>query len=129
MSQSQDVELLNEIYHDAKMGAESIDLLMGKVKDYALKKELDTEMDQFNHFASEAEQKLRSKGAEPEKPGLTERAGVYAGTQFNTLIDDDRDHLAEMMINGSTMGVVSMTKKLKECTTVEPETKSLANRR
>ena len=33
---------------------------------------------------------------------------------MNTLLDSSEQHIAEMMINGTTMGIIDMTKKLNE---------------
>lgn len=37
-----------------------------------------------------------------------------------------RSHIAEMVINGSTMSIVSMTKKLNELPEASPEVRTLA---
>ena len=36
------------------------------------------------------------------------------GIQMNTLTDTTVSHMAEMMIQGSTMGITDMTKKVRE---------------
>ena len=37
---------------------------------------------------------------------------MWGAIQMETLADASSEHIAEMMINGSTMGVVEMTKQL-----------------
>ncbi|WDC83510.1 hypothetical protein PL321_12450 [Caloramator sp. mosi_1] len=46
---------------------------------------------------------------------------------LKTLRDKSSSHMAEMLIQGSTMGIIDMTKKIKEYQGVEKETLDLAN--
>ena len=39
---------------------------------------------------------------------------LWGSIQMNTLLDSSEQHIAEMMINGTTMGIIDMTKKLNE---------------
>ena len=63
---------------------------------------------------------LISNNKIPEESGMMEKAMLWSSVQLNSMLDTDASHIAEMVINGSTMSIVSMTKKLNEL----PETPS-----
>ena len=45
---------------------------------------------------------------------------------MNTLLDSSEQHIAEMMINGTTMGIIDMTKKLNELEQPKAKEKEIA---
>ena len=45
--------------------------------------------------------------------------------KFNSMKDPSASHIAEMMINGATMGVIDMTKRLKQYQAQDPEIDAL----
>ncbi len=50
----------------------------------------------------------------PSKEKMMEQTMLWGSIQMNTLLDSSEQHIAEMMINGTTMGIIDMTKKLNE---------------
>ena len=40
------------------------------------------------------------------------RDRIWTGVQWNTLTDDSASHIADMVIQGDTMGITSLTKEL-----------------
>lgn len=46
---------------------------------------------------------------------------------LNTLTDKSTSHIAEMIIQGATMGVIDITKRIKEYSEVDEEILELAN--
>ena len=42
------------------------------------------------------------------------KAGSKIGMAFNTMLDTTTSHIAEMMINGATMGIINIEKQLNE---------------
>ena len=47
---------------------------------------------------------------------------------FNTITNKTPSHIAEMLIQGSTMGIVDVTKRIKEYKTADKDISSLADR-
>ncbi len=54
------------------------------------------------------------------------KAMLWGSVQMNTLMDSSPTHIAEMMINGTTMGIVDMTKKLNQLDEADAGAKKLA---
>ena len=51
---------------------------------------------------------------------------LWGSIQMNTLLDSSEQHIAEMMINGTTMGIIDMTKKLNELEKPKANEKKIA---
>ena len=55
-----------------------------------------------------------------------EQTMLWGSIQMNTLLDSSEQHIAEMMINGTTMGIIDMTKKLNELEQPKAKEKEIA---
>lgn len=112
MECNNEYELLQEIYRGARMGAESIRLLLPKVDNARFRSDLQTQSRQYQTTASNAEQQMKALGQCPREPAGKEQAMLWMSVQGNTLCNRETSHLAEMMIQGSNMGILSLTKIL-----------------
>ena len=110
----QNLEMLEEIFKGAKMGMNATKLVMDKTKDTDLKNKLTGQYGSFSKTAQKAEEMLISNNKIPEESGMMEKAMLWSSVQLNSMLDTDASHIAEMVINGSTMSIVSMTKR-KNC--------------
>ena len=51
---------------------------------------------------------------------------ICGSIQINTLRDSSEQHIAEMMINGTTMGIIDINKKLNELEQPKAKEKDIA---
>ena len=107
-------ELLNEVYKNTKMGGDSIIDLLDKVSDNGLRSEMTDELSVYRRYAKEASEKLGERGLKPKELPMTAKMGAKMGMVMNTMLDTTTSHLAEMMINGATMGIIDLEKKLND---------------
>ena len=103
-------ELLNEVYKNTIMGRDSIINLLDKVSDNGLRSEMTDELSVYRRFAKEASEKLGERGLKPKELPMTAKMGAKMGMVMNTMLDTTTSHLAEMMINGATMGIIDLEK-------------------
>ena len=122
------IQLLKDVFKNARSGEEAVNLLMEKTESREMRGELDRERRQYQSAAREAEQALAEAGAAPEPESLMQKAGMWAGTQMNTLTDRSNAHIAEMVIQGATMGIIEMTKARNTCPDAAPDAAGLASR-
>ena len=106
--------LLQEIYKNTTMGGDSIVNLMDKVSDEGLRKEMTRELERYREYSSRAADLLGERGLKPEEPSMMAKAGSKIGMAFNTMLDTTTSHIAEMMINGATMGIINIEKQFNE---------------
>lgn len=105
-----DVAMLNRIYRDARIGAETIDSLLPHSTSPSLTASMIRQMYRYRGFAHMAKEELLRKGAVPRRASPMSRASIRLGVATHTLFDDSNSHIAELLINGNTMGIIDMTK-------------------
>ena len=94
-------EFLNKVYENAEMCCESISMITEKVENPSLLSELQSEHRAYTDLSGEAK-------------GPLAQFGVWSGIQMNTAFDKSPDKIAEMMMQGSMMGIIDMSRTLKE---------------
>ena len=106
-------DLLSEIYKNVKMAEESIIAIMPKVKSEELKSDLTVQLSVYEAFASRATKLLAEQGVKPEDESLMAKMGAKWGIMMNTMKDSTDEHLVQMMIEGTTMGVGEMLRWIR----------------
>lgn len=106
--------MLEEIYKNAKMGAEALLSLLPKVADSNMRRDLTAQLDGYEGYAKQAEQYLCEQGKEAKDAGVWQKMTAKVGIGVNTLMDSDTSHLAEMVIEGSNMNITASVKLLRE---------------
>lgn len=123
-----DKQLLGDIYQLAETGIEATRTVLPKIEDAALKEELEEQYNDYSQAKASSEQGLIDAGAFPKGNSPIQKAFMWGSIQMNTLAQTSSDHIAEIMINGTTMGIVDLTKDISECSNASESTKRLAKR-
>ena len=108
--------LIQEVYKNTKMGGDSIIDLIDRANDPKFRSEMTSELESYRHFSEEASRRLQERGLKPTELTATAKRGAKHGMASNTLLDTTTSHLAELMINGATMGIIDLEKKLNDGT-------------
>lgn len=106
--------LLGELYKEMKMGAESLTDIMSRVKDGELRTELTRQIEEYERFAKNARDRLLDDGVTPKEEGIMARMSAKVGMAMNTMTDSSTSHLAQMVIEGNTMGITELTRLVRE---------------
>ena len=120
-------ELLQSIVENARTGLDACDQLIEKAKDAAIRDHLMTQRAQYQSFAQDAERALYAAGGQPHRKNPMERAGMWVGLQLNTLTDASPSHIAEIAIQGATMGVIGMTRDRAQLSDAGAEAQGIAS--
>ena len=112
-----EIAFFGEIYKNAKMGADAIINLLPHVKDDAVRSLMTQQLDGYEKYAARAERALDARGVHAKEEGLFTRVSARIGMAFHTMMDPSAGHIAEMMVQGSNMGITETTKLLN---TYEP---------
>lgn len=107
-------EVLQAAYKNVKMAGDSILTLMPKVKDDKFKSDITVMLSTFEAFASRVAKGLAEEGVKPEEEGVITRLSAKWGSMMNTMRDSTTSHLAEMIVEGATMGMNDMYKQVRE---------------
>lgn len=118
-------EFLNKVYQNAQMASDSISTVAQKVQDKNLLSDLQTQHQQYTSISSKATTELANENELPTEKGVLSQVTTWGGIQMNTLMDKSPDHIAEMMIQGSTMGIIDMTRTIKQYNDIPQNIKAL----
>ena len=120
-------EMLQFLHKSAKMSVDSTTKLLSKTDDKRLRQELISELDGYKRFEHESSSLIRSHGLTPQNPGMGVKLMSDVGMAVNTMMDSSASHIAEIMINGSNMGVIKMSKHLNRNVDCPEKTRNLCS--
>lgn len=106
--------LLSEVYRNVRMAEDSIINLMPKVTEEKLRNMLTVQISVYSAFSSRAAKQLAEAGVKPEEENMMTRMGAKMGIMMNTLKDSTQEHLAQMLIEGTTMGVGELLRVIRD---------------
>lgn len=121
-------KMLECIVENARMGEYGCEQLLNKTADEAMRRELALEKQNYLQLAEDAERRLQRMGLPIRHKDSMARMGMWMGMQFNTLLDKTGSHIAEILIEGATMGIVEMTKARNSFPDADPDAQSAAAR-
>lgn len=102
-------EALAEIYRNAQLALTSIaDILPEVGEDEKVKTELHLQHEEYEKFSARASMIARDMDLELKEPNVMKKAMMWGSIKMNTLTDNSRSHIAEMMIQGTVMGITSL---------------------
>lgn len=110
----QDTELLQYVHETAEMGIQGLKSLEGRVRDQGLRQALARQTEEYRDISAAAGALLREFGAEPKDPGLMARVSSEVMSTVKSLADPSASNIAEMVIQGSTMGITKGTRHLND---------------
>ena len=125
---NQSIELLQNVVKAARTGAGAIQLLMDKTDDTALRQSLFDEKTRYQQVETDASQRLMQLGGKARPESIAARTGLRMGVGLNTLADRSSSRLADLLIRGNSMGIVSLTRAKNACADADPESVSLCDR-
>ena len=126
--QTDNEKMLQEIVQNTEMGKNTLDELMGLTHDQKLKDEMMRQKREYRRFNQAAHTALDAIGAEAHGQSAAARMSVSMGIRTRTMMDKSTRNLAEMLTQGSGMGVVDCVKAQKDYPNAAPGTKRLAQR-
>ena len=118
-------ELLDYVYQNAEMGVNSISKLMEITDDAEFMRQLDTQKTEYTAMKNDAEKLLRESGLTEDDLSAFDRARTYVMINMQTIKDKSTSHIAEMLMQGSTMGIVQALRKLRKYTQVDEAVQKL----
>ena len=104
------VELAAELYKNITMGSDAILQLMPKVKDNAMKTHMSASLCYYEKTAGRVKDFLLEHGEEAKQEPVMNRMAARMGIAMNTAMDATSSHIAQMLIEGSTMAITEATR-------------------
>ena len=82
---------------------------------------LTAQHEQYEHFSAKAAMLAQDRGIELKEPNAMKKMMMWGSIKLNTLTDNSRAHIADMMVQGTVMGVTSLRTTASEMPREENE--------
>lgn len=120
--------ILNELNKGIKMGMDSISNVSEKVQDDRFKQDLKYQYDEYNKILNEVNNELTHYDDFPKELNPMQKAMGWMGVEMNTLTDKSNSKIAELMIQGTNMGIIEGVKLLNQNPNAKEEVKNTLNK-
>ena len=122
----QSEEILAEIYRNAQLALQSISDITPEVDDEKTREELDRQHEEYERISAKAIMLAKDRGIELKDPGAFKKMMMWGSIKMSTLTDNSRAHIADMMLQGTVMGITALRKSESEsCLDANDETIAL----
>ena len=120
-------DFLQDLYQNTKTGEESIASLLKHVNQNEMKDALVTQMQGYAQLSSKAKQQIYHLNQEPHESGPLSKMMTQTMSRMSVMNDSSPTHIAEMVIQGSTMGIVNATEHMNKYADLGKDVSVLAN--
>lgn len=120
-----DSELLQFVHKTCEMGVVGLTDVKNKISGREMKSAVDSQIKEYRQITQRSEKMLRSAGKKPENPGMMAKASSGAMSAMKLMADSSDSKIAEMVIQGNTMGITKGTKHLNDYSGDDPKVRGL----
>ena len=118
---------INDIYKNAHIALQSISDLIPAVEDDDIKNELSEEYEGYEKIIGKISSFMAENNLEPKDINPLKKAMMWGSIKMKTLFNSSRNQVAEMMINGTVMGINELTAMKNEGTNLDEGVLELLN--
>ena len=117
MPEKKNEEILAEIYRNCQLALTSIADILPAIEDEKIKAEILRQHEEYEKISAKAAVIAKNKGLELKEPNPLKKAMMWGSIKMNTLTDNSTPHIAEMMIQGTVMGITALKTSLSDAET------------
>lgn len=108
-----DKNALDELNKAATMGMDAIKYIIDKVEDKKFKKVLKEQYNQYNKISEEVNKLYEEYSKKnPHETSTMEKAMTWSSIKMQTMNDNSNSKIAEMLLQGTNMGIIEGRKIL-----------------
>lgn len=107
-------KLLDEAYKNVRMASFAIDCIIDKIQDQSLEDLLRKQNDCYLHYVEKIESMCEELKHKPKDINFMLKGMSFASIKTKTMMNDETPHLAEMLVQGTTMGITDTLKAKSE---------------
>lgn len=123
-----ETQLLNHIYQTAEMGREGIQSVLKYAEEPKLVQTLNSQLSEYQKIQNSAGSMLHARGEPPKGLGPMAKISSEAMSTVKAMADPSATRIAEMMIQGSTMGVTKSLRTIRDCELKDDGVRRLADK-
>ncbi|MDE6882914.1 MAG: hypothetical protein K2P48_07335 [Lachnospiraceae bacterium] len=121
-----DAKVLQEIQRNTEMGMTAIETILDKIEDDEFSLQLSRQSLRYSEIHNKALDQILEKEGEVYHGSQIADLMLKGSIHVNTALNLSKEHLAEMMIQGSNRGITSMWKALRHNQLAGDDTVELA---
>ena len=106
-----EINVLDELNKGACMGKDAIHFVLDKVEDEKLKNILTEQYEKYKSISSKINE-LYPSDKEPHGTSAINKALTWYGVEMKTLMDNSSSKIAELLLQGTNMGIIEGRKLL-----------------
>ena len=126
--ENQNLNILDEVNKGATMGMDAISYVSEKVVDDDFKEVLDTEYNKYKDISNRVNNLYDNYSSkEPHETNAMNKMMTWYGIQMKTMADDSTSKLAELLMQGTNMGIIEGRRLLNQNQNIEPDVKNILN--
>ena len=126
--ENQNLNILDEVNKGTTMGMDAVSTIKEKVKDNSFKDVLNTEYNKYKKIAKRVDDLYSNySNKEPHEPNAMSKMMTWYGIQMKTITDDTTSKLAELLMQGTNMGIIEGRRLLNHNENAAPDVKSILN--
>ncbi len=121
------VKAINDVYKNAHIALQSISDILPSVKDENLVTELKEQYEGYENVIGKISSYMAKEGLEPKDINPIKKAMLWTSIKMKTMFNDSTNQIAEMMINGTVMGINELVAMQNEKSNLVPEIAELVD--
>jgi len=107
-------KLLDEAYKNVRMASFAIDCIIDKIEDQSLEDLLRKQNDCYLNYVEKLEKLSEELKHKPKDINFMLKGMSFASIKTKSMMNDETPHLAEMLVQGTTMGITDTLKAKSE---------------
>ena len=110
-----EVNVLDELNKGASMGKDAIHFILDKVEDEKLREELNNQYSGYKAISDKIQKLYPDYSDDKDKPHETNamnKVMTWYGIEMKTLVDESTSKIAELLLQGTNMGIIEGRKLL-----------------
>ena len=111
---NENLNVLNEVHKGLVMGMESLSVISSKVGDQQFKQILDDQYEQYGYILDRVNNKFQEYGKQADDTSPAQKVMGWTGIQMGTMTDKSNSKISDMLIRGTTMGIIEGRKLLNQ---------------
>lgn len=119
-------KLLNELFNISKIGMEASEIILPRTQGKGLREQIRRQDENYINRMEKARALMKTNGAQPTGVGENFQRMLRNAVRVHTFLRHDPQHIAELMVRGTGMGVVKMKEVMNHTPDCDTKTRKYA---
>ena len=118
-------KVLNEIHKGLVMGMESLSVIEPKISSDEFRRLINSQYNEYADILLNVNSNLKEYNVKGEDTSPMQKVMGWSSIQMNTLMDDSDSKISDMLIRGTTMGIIEGRKMLNNNDKIDKDVKDI----